>query len=402
MSRNLWLVYVALAGLAWGTYVPLIAYGGGQLGGRPEARLLAILCVGVAYFLLGVLYPMVYLLRLPANARPERSVTGLLFSGLAGAAGALGAICVIFATSNAMAQAKAFHLADPTAYKLYIAPLIFGLAPIINTLVSTVWHPQKGRPLHFGWAQPNGLLWLGIILVGVGAATVLYSKELSEAKPAAQATATAAEGHPSLGEEIRAGFAGAHPWLLYVALAGLAWGTYVPLIFFGGSELGGKPSSRLLAILCVGVAYFLIAVLYPGVSLALTPAAGQPNWSSGTGLTFASLAGAAGAIGAICVIFATKSAIEAARASNLPPATYKLYIAPLIFGLAPVINTLVSMVWIHKTGPLEFGLEVPHWSLWLGIVAVGLGAALVLYSKEVSEAAPKPAAQPALAPEAVP
>ncbi len=28
-------------------------------------------------------------------------------------------------------------------------------------------------------------------------------------------------------------------WLVYVALAGLAWGTYVPFIFFGGNELGG-------------------------------------------------------------------------------------------------------------------------------------------------------------------
>src|SRR5262245_32675099 len=52
-------------------------------------------------------------------------------------------------------------------------------------------------------------------------------------------------------------------WLLYVGLAGLAWGTYVPLIFYGGNELGKPPGSRLMAILCVGVAYFVIAVLLP-------------------------------------------------------------------------------------------------------------------------------------------
>jgi hypothetical protein len=56
---------------------------------------------------------------------------------------------------------------------------------------------------------------------------------------------------------------GKYEWLLYVAAAGLAWGTYVPIIFFGGLELGGKPSSRLVAILCVGVAYFLVGVLLP-------------------------------------------------------------------------------------------------------------------------------------------
>src|SRR3954462_10488939 len=101
-------------------------------------------------------------------------------------------------------------------------------------------------------------------------------------------------------------------WLVYVALAGLSWGTYVPLISYGGGELGGKPSSRLLAILCVGVAYFVLAIIIPGVVLATTPAEKQPKWDSTTGLLFSGLAGAAGAVGAICVIFATKSAIDSA------------------------------------------------------------------------------------------
>ena len=63
-------------------------------------------------------------------------------------------------------------------------------------------------------------------------------------------------------------------WIGYVILAGLSWGTYVPLIFYGGSELGGKPSARILAILCVGVAYFVIAVLFP-LFLFLS---GQQEW----------------------------------------------------------------------------------------------------------------------------
>src|SRR5262249_2115774 len=112
------------------------------------------------------------------------------------------------------------------------------------------------------------------------------------------------------------------------------------------------------------------------------------------------LAGAAGAIGAICVIFATKSAIDSAKAAGRPPATYKLFIAPLIFGLAPVINTLVSSVWQPKSGgPLTFGWHTPHPLLLVGIVGVGLGAGLVLYSKELSEsAAPKSAQSPGPAP----
>jgi drug/metabolite transporter (DMT)-like permease len=173
-------------------------------------------------------------------------------------------------------------------------------------------------------------------------------------------------------------------WLVYVVLAGLAWGTYVPIIFYGGNELGKGPNARLMAILCVGIAYFFIGVLFP-LSLFLS---GQYSWPAlkATGLIFASLAGVAGAVGAICVIFATKSAVGAAREAGVPPGTYKLYIAPLIFGLAPIINTLVSSVWHPQEGePFHFGLELPGWKLWLGILLVGAGAALVLFSKEEAE-----------------
>jgi drug/metabolite transporter (DMT)-like permease len=172
-------------------------------------------------------------------------------------------------------------------------------------------------------------------------------------------------------------------WLVYVALAGLSWGTYVPLIAYGGKELGGN---RYAALLCVGVAYVLIAVLLP-LFLFFS---GKEPWPplKPVGLTFAGLAGVAGAAGALCVIFA-------AKAAGGPKAKEYLFIAPLIFGLAPVINTLVSTVWhpSPKDGPFNFFLEVPGWKLWLGIVLIGIGAALVLFSKEEAEtsqhAAPK-------------
>lgn len=176
-------------------------------------------------------------------------------------------------------------------------------------------------------------------------------------------------------------------WHFYVILAGLSWGTYVPIIFFGGGELGGKPASRIMAILCVGLAYFFIGVVLPLVLFATS----LQKWSdvsiTGNGLVFSALAGAAGAIGAICVVFATKSAIGEARDAGLPANTYKVYIAPLIFGLAPVINVLVSMIWHPKPGSwMHFGFETPGWKLVVGIVLVGLGAALVLFAKEEKEA----------------
>jgi hypothetical protein len=195
---------------------------------------------------------------------------------------------------------------------------------------------------------------------------------------------------------------GKYEWLMYVAMAGLAWGTYVPIIFFGGNELSAKPgpSGRFMAILCVGGAYFVIGVLFPLLMFATGGMGvkwGDVNLGS-SGLTFASLAGVAGAVGAIGVIFATTSAMTAAREAGLPRDTYKVFIAPLIFGLAPVINVLVSMFWHPQKGdPWHFGFKSVHPILWLGIVLVGLGAALVLYSKELTEAgehkSPAPPAQ---------
>lgn len=183
-----------------------------------------------------------------------------------------------------------------------------------------------------------------------------------------------------------------YEWLLWVALAGLSWGTYVPLIFYGGSELVGKNplSGRFMAILCVGIAYFVIAVLFP-LYVFFSKQAEWPALTS-TGLVFSGLAGVAGAVGALCVIFASKSAVQAAKDAGVNPATYRLYIAPLIFGLAPIINTLVSLTWHHKPGqPFHFGFDMPGWKLWVGIVLVGAGAALVLFSKEEAEAHHPPA-----------
>jgi hypothetical protein len=191
MEKYEWLFYVGLAGLAWGTYVPIIFYGGNELGGRINARLMAVLCVGLAYFVIGVLLPLIAFVS-GWQEWPAVNMNGLVFSGLAGVAGAVGAICVIFATKAAVEAGNMLEPKNPGAYRIYIAPLIFGLAPVINVVVSMLWHPQKGEPFHFHLQMPSPLLWLGIILVGAGAALVLYAKEVSEA-PASQPAAAVKE-----------------------------------------------------------------------------------------------------------------------------------------------------------------------------------------------------------------
>jgi len=217
VSNLPWWAYVALAGLAWGTYVPIIFYGGSVLGGNAGARLMAILCVGIAYFVLGVLFPLAIFLT-GQQPWPEMKTNGLVFSGLAGVAGAIGAICVVFASSSAVRTAKeepaykalevqkkevddkiaAGSVGDTAQakqesaaikaemdtysgkYRLFIAPLIFGLAPVINTLLASLWHPKPGDPWHFAFDPPGWKLVAGIVLVAAGVFLVLYSKEEAE------------------------------------------------------------------------------------------------------------------------------------------------------------------------------------------------------------------------------
>lgn len=178
-----WWGYVILAGLSWGCYVPLVFYGGTELGGKSNARLTAILCVGLAYFVIAVIFPMIVFLT-GQEEWPKWSTTGLVFSCLAGVAGAVGAICVIFASKSAVLAGleikKENPAFDPATFRMLIAPLIFGIAPVINTLISSVWHPKEGNPFNFAFEPPGWKMWVGIVLIGSGVFLVLKSKEEAE------------------------------------------------------------------------------------------------------------------------------------------------------------------------------------------------------------------------------
>jgi drug/metabolite transporter (DMT)-like permease len=185
---------------------------------------------------------------------------------------------------------------------------------------------------------------------------------------------------------------GKYDWILYAVFAGLAWGTYVPLVGYGGEQLGGKPTHRMLAILCIGIAYLLIGVVFPLVYLlVLTPAEERPSLNA-LGMIFAGVGGAAGALGAVCVVFATKASVAADVQASLPKGTLKIYIPPIIFGLAPVLATIISVFWhpdAAASEPFRFHLEMPGWKLWAGVALVGLGIALVFYSRGELEAKEK-------------
>lgn len=217
-----WWGYVILAGLSWGTYVPIIFFGGGELSAKPGigGRLMAIICVGVAYLVLAIVIPVIVFLTNQSAWQEDvnkSNTGGYIFAGLAGVMGAVGAICVVFASSAAAkegrdqfaAEVKAVEkerdeATDPAVkaakqeevnaiqetkesregkYRILIAPLIFSIAPIVNTLLASFWHPKKGVwNAAFEWKDPGLLFWLGIVLVAAGTGLVLYAKESSEVK----------------------------------------------------------------------------------------------------------------------------------------------------------------------------------------------------------------------------
>ncbi len=148
----IWTVFVVGAVLSWGMYGPALHRGQVQLG-HP---LRALLCVGMAYFLIGVLVPLIGL-SYQGNLKGF-SAGGVTSATLAGALGAIGAICIIWAFQTGGLPA-------------YVMPLVFGGAPLVNVLVSMGLHPPK--------TAPNPLLYVGFLLTALGAGLVLYFKPQS-------------------------------------------------------------------------------------------------------------------------------------------------------------------------------------------------------------------------------
>ncbi len=142
-------------------------------------------------------------------------------------------------------------------------------------------------------------------------------------------------------------------WVVFVAGAVLSWGIYGAMLYQGGVALGNP----LKALLCVGVAYFLVGVIVPVATLS---AQGDLSGFNATGIRLATIAGILGAVGAACIIWAF-------RAGGLP-----VYVMPLVFGGAPIVNVLYSMM-VHppKVAPSPL--------LYLGFLLASIGAGMVLY-----------------------
>jgi hypothetical protein len=272
------------------------------------AFLRPFVCVGLAYFLIGVIVPAVWLHWY--GEKGDWTASGLIWSLAGGALGALGAFGIILAFKFG-------------GRPIYVMPLVFGGAPVINAFL-TIY--LAGRVKEIG-----PLFLAGLVMVALGAVTVL----LSASSPPASA--------------------GVEPWtswvprILAIALAIVSWGAYGPVLHKGQAAMY---HSRLRPLICVGLAYFLIAVITPYFFLGEL---GEDSTYASVGTLWSLAGGICGAVGAIGIIMAFNSGGK------------PVYVMPLVFGGAPVVNTLA------KSGFENIG------GLFLaGLILVIAGAVMVL------------------------
>lgn len=152
-----------------------------------------------------------------------------------------------------------------------------------------------------------------------------------------------------------------------IALTALSWGSYGPVLHEGQHHLG---NDRIKPLICVGLAYLVVAVVIPS---AILIAQGKfwTDWTF-TGFSWSFAAGTAGTFGAFGIILALTNGGK------------PWVVMPLVFGFAPVVTTVISLVsknlW-NQAGPVFYA----------GLIMVVAGAVTVLVFQP-RPAPPKPAA----------
>ena len=348
MRNFTFLVFVILTFCCWGVYGPVLHLGQEALGDGPRqlSSLRPFICVGIAYFLIAVVYRL-FVLQTKGESG-SWSAGGITWSFIAGLVGAIGALGIILA----------FKFGGKP---VYVMPLVFGLAPIVNTFVTMT---MAGT---FKQAKP--IFFVGIVLAALGAAGVMRfkpkpkvaqpektaamqmqiadsvtpvslqvdSEDETKTDGADAVVTTSTDAKPANDESNKNSAEVAkddtskknEPNLFLAAccigLTALCWGAYGPVLHSGQAKMQG---SRLRPFLCVGLAYFAIAVIVP---IMLTGTFNEPgSWNSIPGIGWSLLAGAAGAIGALGIIYAFNFGGK------------PIFSMPLVFGIAPVVNTLTE------------------------------------------------------------
>jgi drug/metabolite transporter (DMT)-like permease len=247
----------------------------------------------------------------------EDSKAGTKLALLAGAYGAIGALFVVLANRYGPGP----HV---------VMSFVFGFAPLVNVFYSMHKHPPKSRP---SW-----WFFIGIACLILGAVLVIRFRP----------------------QTIQHYASSSNIWLLYAGVTVLCWGLYGPTVHKATANLDSNSWKTLFYI---GIAYLVLAV--GGPLLLYVCGFPAPAWNA-QGITWGLVAGVCGAFGAIGVILSTK---------KVGPLT----VMPLIFGMAPIVNSFFAMYLTHPTGSTSV-------IFYLGILIVACGAALVLRFNPASPA----------------
>jgi hypothetical protein len=174
-----WLAFALLTVFTWGVYGVLLHTGQVNMQDAVNGRYKAFLFVGVAYFLVAVIAPLLMLVLTGANW--NYPISGMVWSVVAGVAGAVGAFGVLLAFG-----AKG----NPAV----VMTIVFAGAPVVSALVALAQNPPEG-----GWSGVPMPFWLGLACAVVGGALVTKYKPAPAAhhKPA---TAVVQKAEPRLAE----------------------------------------------------------------------------------------------------------------------------------------------------------------------------------------------------------
>lgn len=172
-----WIIYALLTVLSWGVYGVILHKGRGYMpmanGEAPHASLKAFLFVCIAYAVIGIVTAVVLKLR---GSNWSFGSSGITWSFIAGVTGALGAFTLVLA----LGAAAQFYKGAAAAA---VMPIVFGGAPVINTITAMIMHPPEGGiksiPLPF---------FIGCIMAASGA--VLVAKFAPSNRGAAPAATT--------------------------------------------------------------------------------------------------------------------------------------------------------------------------------------------------------------------
>jgi hypothetical protein len=352
--RNTLLLFaaIALTVLCWGLYGPVLRQGQVKMASDAVAKvavsnatdaappaavhpasLRPFVCVGLAYFLIGVIVPAFWLHYY--GEKGDWTITGIVWSIAGGALGALGALGIILAFKFG-------------GQPIYVMPLVFGGAPVINAFLTIF---LAGRMKEIG-----PVFLAGLVIVVLGALDVMLSVPGAPHPAIAGASNTQAAA-----PAVSAAAATPHDltiamWflrILAIVLAIASWGAYGPVLHKGQAAMH---HSRMRPLICVGLAYFAIAVVVPDMILAEFP---ETSTYASSGTVWSLLGGACGAVGALGIILAFNSGGK------------PVFVMPLVFGGAPVINTLVAIASNKQWANVN-----PFF--WAGLILVIAGAAMVL------------------------